>query len=116
MDGLTSEPRTDLRYFQSREELVRYLEQVSGRTFRTREDIRKYLEEISNRKVDDNPVVRDWRMFKNGALLLLLVLGSLQYYFFDVLNQVASLHSVTIFLPVTTPLLKSNLALLSVFV
>ena len=116
MKDPTSEPKIEAGEFRSNEELVRYLEQISGRTFRTREDIHKYVEELSRRKLEDNPVVRGWQMVKSGALIVLLVLATLQYYFLDVLNQISSLQSVTVFVPVTTPLFKSNLALLSAFV
>jgi hypothetical protein len=43
---------------ESREGLIRYLEQLSGRKIRTREDVRTYAEEISTRKDADDRLVR----------------------------------------------------------
>lgn len=116
MGDPVSEPVKDPGDLRSHEELLRYLEQLSGRTLRTHEDIRKYVEELSSRKLDASSAMRGWQMVKTGALIVLLVLATLQYYFLDVLGQIVSLHSVTVFVPVTTPLFKSNLEWLSVFV
>ena len=94
---------------ESREQLIQYLEQVSGRSIRTREDIKAYVEEMSARKAADDPSVRWWQKAKTVMLAVLTVSSLMQYYLMDVLVQVVSLRETTFFVPVSTPAVVKSL-------
>ena len=87
----------------SREELVQYLEQVSGRRLRTRDDIKAYVEEMSSRKAADQPSVLWWQKAKTVTLIGLTVFAFIQYYMMDVMVQIMSLRETTFFVPVSAP-------------
>jgi hypothetical protein len=70
----------------SPEELLRYLEELSGRTLQTREDIRKYVSDRAG-------TVRE------GLLLLVTTFAFLQYYFLDVMVQIEQLPHMVVFVP-----------------
>lgn len=91
----------------SREELIQYLEGVSGRRIRTREDIKAYLDEVAGRKAADDPSVRRWKQAKTITLIGLATFAFLQYYVTDVMTQILSLRETTIFVPVSAPMVKS---------
>jgi hypothetical protein len=88
---------------ESQEELLRYLEQVSGRRIRTRDDIKAYVEEMAARKAADQPSVRWWRKAKTITLIGLTAFAFIQYYMMDVMLQIMSLRETTFFVPVSAP-------------
>ena len=92
---------------ESREELIQYLEQVSGRRIRTREDIKGYLDEVAARKAVDDPSVRRWQQAKTITLIGLATFAFIQYYMMDVMVQIFSLRETTVFVPVSVPTVKS---------
>lgn len=94
---------------ETREELVRHLEKLTGRTFKTREDIQAYVREVGERKAADQPSVRRWLNAKRVTLAVLLVFGVLQYYILDVMLEIASMRTTVFFVPATTRMLKSML-------
>jgi len=95
----------------SREELVQYLEQLSGRSIRTREDIKAYVDEMSARRAADQPSVRWWQKAKTITLVALAAFAFIQYYMLDVMVQIMALRENTFFVPVSlpAPLQKSSL-------
>ena len=92
---------------ESRQELIEYLEQVSGRRIRTREDIKAYLDEVAARKAADEPSVRRWQQAKTITLIGLATFAFVQYYMMDVMVQILSLRETTVFVPVSAPMVKS---------
>jgi hypothetical protein len=99
---------------ESREELLRHLEDLTGRSFRTRDDVRQYVGESKAR--GDSMVTgmaTVWRTVKQTALLALLVLAFVQYYLIDVLKEMVSISGVTVFVPVKLRDLRSTLEALS---
>jgi len=92
---------------ESREELIEYLEQVSGRRIRTREDIKGYLDEVAARKAVDDRSVRRWQQAKTITLIGLATFAFIQYYMMDVMVQIFSLRETTVFVPVSVPTVKS---------
>ena len=92
---------------ESREELIKYLEQMSGRSIRTREDIKAYLDEVAARKAADEPSVRRWQQAKTITLIGLATFAFVQYYMVDVMVQILSLRETTVFVPVSVPTVKS---------
>lgn len=82
------------------EELLKYLEKVSGRRLRTRVDIQRYLEEISAPKPVADIKRRNQRIAEQAVLLMFLAFAVLQYYYLDAFTQIYSLRGVTVFVPV----------------
>ena len=87
----------------SREELIQYLEKVSGRSIRTRDDIKAYVEEMAARKAEDQPSVRWWQRAKTIMLVGMMAFAFVQYYMMDVAVQMMSLRENTFFVPVSAP-------------
>ena len=87
----------------SRDELIRHLEQASGRSLRTREDIKAYVEEMAVRKAADQPSVRWWQKVKTVTLIALASFAFVQYYAMDVMTQIMALRENTYFVPVSAP-------------
>ena len=92
---------------ETREELIQYLEKLTGRTLRTREDIQAYVREVSARKAAHDPSVRRWLKLKRVTLVALLAFGVIQYYILDVLLEIVSMRTTTFFVPASAPVLKS---------
>ena len=65
------------------------------RQLQTREDVRRYLEEMSDRSPFSSRATRFWYTAKQGMWLLLLVAAFLQYYFLDILVQIDSMPGIT---------------------
>ena len=97
---------------ETREELLRHFEQLTGRSLRTRADVEAYVREASARKASDLPGVRRWLKVKRVTLLALLAFGVMQYYILDVLLEIVSMRSTTYFVPVSPPIVKSMLDML----
>lgn len=101
-----SEPQAE-----TREELLQYLEKLTGWTFRTRADVQAYVRELAERKATEERSGRGWLNAKQITFGALLVFGVLQYYMFDVLLDIASMRSTVFFVPATTRVLTSMLNL-----
>ena len=85
---------------ESGADLVRCLEEVSGKRIRTREDVQRYLEEISAKRPESGAAVRLWQTLKQGTWLLLLAAAFLQYYLIDILLKIDSLPEIRVNVPV----------------
>jgi hypothetical protein len=100
-----SEPQSE-----TREELVQYLEQLTGRTLKTREDIRSYVSEVAARRALEQPSVQRWLKIKRVTLVGLLAFGVMQYYILDVLVEIVSMRTMTFFVPASAPLVLKSMA------
>lgn len=98
---------------ETREELVRHLEKLTGRTLKTREDIQAYVREVAARKAHDQPSVRRWLKAKQVTLGALFAFGVIQYYALDVMLEIVSLRATTFFIPASARVIKSMLATLT---
>ena len=88
---------------ESRDELLRELEQLTGHSFHSREDVHKFIAEMDARSAArQKRSASDWRAAKSTTLLVLLVLAFVQFYIVDALLQTASLREMTFFVPVKT--------------
>lgn len=102
---------------ESREELLKHLEDLTGRSFRTREDVRNFVAAaVAQEKEKQTRLARRWRAVKHSTLLLFLVLSFVQYYLMDTLLQIMSLHELTVFVPVTARDVRSALLIVAAFV
>jgi hypothetical protein len=80
----------------SREDLLHYLEEISGRSIRTRADVEQYVEQMSAAKAKES-AARRWQVAKTAVLLILVTAAALQYYLLDIMLQMASLRHITFF-------------------
>ena len=93
---------------ERREELLRHLEELTGRSFHSRDDVRRYVDEM--RQQEFELLARKgqmWRTVKQSALLALFVVAFLQYYLVDTLVQISTLQQVQVFVPVRAVFTKS---------
>lgn len=81
----------------AREDLVRHLEELTGRQIRTREDVEVVLKEAAARDPASEASARRWNVAKSITLFVLLGLAGVQYYLLDVFVQIASLPRLTVF-------------------
>lgn len=96
------------RLIGSHEELIRYLEQMSGRQIRTREHVRSLMQEDWVPQADAERSRRR-QSVKRAVLALLFTFAALQYYFLDVSLQILSLRELTHLTPTATNLVTSML-------
>jgi hypothetical protein len=85
---------------ESSEDVLKYLEQLTGRELRSREAVDGYLKELAKDEIERTRVATGRRIVREALLLGLLSAAYLHYYYWDVSLQIASLHQVRIFVPV----------------
>jgi hypothetical protein len=98
----------------SREALVEYLEQLSGRSIRSRADLEAYLNELKSRTAAARAgrPARAWSAAKHAALAAGLLIAVLQYYLMDIYVQIESMQRVQFLNPDSPALQKSALEVL----
>jgi hypothetical protein len=98
----------------SREALVQYLEQLSGRSIRSRAELEAYLDELKSRAAAPRTgrPARAWAAAKHAALAAGLLIAVLQYYLMDVYVQIESMQRVQFLNPDAPVLQKSALEVL----
>ena len=77
-------------------------ERTAGRIFESIEDLLRYVKQKSAPSNQARPVVAPHALFRQSLALSALVGAYLQYYFLEVNLQIASMHSLTVFVPVTS--------------
>ena len=87
---------------ESRETLLRYLEELSGRRLASRSDVRALLQEKQTLRPEQLTSVRRWRNAKRATIGALLGFAVLQYHLMDVFLEIMSLRETTYFVPVAT--------------
>jgi hypothetical protein len=90
---------------EPREELLRYLEQVSGRSLRTRAELDAYLQELKAKAQQAAPsrAERRWTIARHATLGVGLLLAALQYYLIDIYVQILSMQRLQFLNPEATP-------------
>jgi hypothetical protein len=84
--------------FNSPSSLHRYLEELAGRKLPTHADVLAFLKEVAGSEPRENRQRELRRMVRELALLGLLALSYLQYYYWDVQLQIAALNSVHVYI------------------
>ena len=83
------------------QDLLRHLEEVTGRQFRTRDDVTRYVKEAAlEKQAALERSASKWRTAKQTVLLASLALAFIQYYLIDTLYQIVNLNQITVFVPV----------------
>lgn len=80
-------------------ELLAYLEQLAARKLRSREDIRAYFYSLQADEAERRHADQRRRVRREGVFLVVLVAAAMQYYYWDVSLQIASLQKVHYFVP-----------------
>jgi hypothetical protein len=98
----------------SREALLQYLEQLSGRSIRTRAELDDYLNELEARAQAAQPrrAGRRWSIAKHATLGVGLLIALLQYYLIDIYVQIETLQHVRFLSPDAPVLQKSAIEVL----
>ena len=92
---------------ESREELLEYLEKLTGRTLKTRADIAAYVREVAARSAADTPSVQRWTKVKKITLIALFAFALIQYYILEVMLEIATMRTTTYFVPARAQIQKS---------
>lgn len=94
----------------SPEDLVRYLEGLTERKFRSCEDLLRLFQDFMEENAEAIRAATRRRIVREALLLGALAAAYLHYYYWEVELQIASLHAVKVFVPVTprTPLLRTQ--------
>ena len=101
-----------VRQANSRTELIRALEELSGRSIRSRADAHNYVRQIRAATLA-SPSRTGWTFARRTVLATGLLLSFLQYYLIDVYVQIISMPSITFLAaPSNPPLQRSMLELL----
>ncbi len=96
----TAEPTT------SAEELIEYLQALTGRQFRSREDVLRLLKDVWEEDAEAARIATRHQVVREGILLGALAASYLHYYYWDVELQIAALPTMQVFVP--APPLKSH--------
>ena len=101
----------------SREELLRHLDQLAGRSIRTRAELEAYLDELKARgePAPVKPLDRRWAIAKQAVLGFGLLIAVLQYYLIDIYVEIASMQRVQFLNPADSALIRSSVQVLRHF-
>ena len=95
---------------ESHEDMLRFLEQISGRRLRTRGEREAYLSEVRSKAQSAQPggTRRGWAIAKHATLAVGLLIAVLQYYLIDIYVQILSLQRVQYLTPEALPALRRS--------
>ena len=101
----------------SREELLRHLDQLAGRSIRTRAELEAYLDELKARgePAPVKPLDRRWAIAKQAVLGFGLLIAVLQYYLIDIYVEILSMQRVQFINPADSSLRRSALEAIRYF-
>ena len=85
----------------SGDDLINYLEELTGRKLTSREDINDVFKQIQTEEAGKNRAATRQRIIRETLLLGCLLASYLHYYYWDVSLQIASLHETQVFVPVS---------------
>jgi len=95
-----AEPPTDSdQTYNSPASLHRYLEELAGRKLQSHAEALEFLREVSGTQPVNHAARERRRMVRELALLALLAVSYLHYYYWEVQLQIAALGSVRTFIP-----------------
>ena len=86
----------------SSDDLVRYLEELTGRKFTSRNDIRSYVDELAERERESSRIHARRQVVRDTVLLVCLLSAFIQYHFLDISLQISRLPSTVVFVPAQT--------------
>jgi hypothetical protein len=92
--------------YNSPASLHRYLEELAGRPLRSHAEVLNYLAEVAGGQPQGHYMNERRRMVRELALIGMLAVSYLHYYYWEVQLQIAGLSSARVFIPVAPPPLK----------
>ena len=84
----------------SSDDLINYLEELTGRKYTSREDIHRFLQQLWTEEIEKERAATRRRVARETLLLGSLLAAYLHYYYWDVKLQIVSLHQVQVLVPV----------------
>ena len=91
---LLQHPEVSLQVIRN---LIR-LARGANESARTREHLRKYVEELKAEKVKEPESIKHWLAAKRWALIALLIVAALVFYFADVFVEMLQIQGVSVFI------------------
>jgi hypothetical protein len=85
---------------ESSEDMLKYLEQLTGRELRSRQAIDGYLMELATDELEKTRAATGNRIVREALMVGLLSAAYPHYYYWDVSLQIASLAQLKVFVPV----------------
>ena len=85
--------------YNSPASLHKYLEELAHRKLQTHAEVLDYLREVAGSQPAAHAARERRRMVREIALLVLLAISYLHYYYWEVQLQIAALNSVSTFIP-----------------
>jgi hypothetical protein len=85
--------------YNSPASLHRYLEELAGRRLSTHTEVREFLREVAGTQPAAHRERERRRMVREVALLFLLALSYLHFYYWEVQLEIVALNSVRTFIP-----------------
>ena len=85
--------------YNSPSSLHRYLEELAGHKLQSHAEVLQFLKEVAGSRPEAHATRERRRLVREMALLLVLALSYLHYYYWDVQLQIAGLRSVNVFIP-----------------
>jgi len=85
--------------YNSPASLHRYVEQLAGRKLQTHGDVLEFLKEVAGRQPQGYREHERRRMVREVALIVLLALSYLHFYYWEVQLEIAALNSVKVVVP-----------------
>lgn len=85
--------------YNSPASLHRYLEELAGRRLGSHAEVREFLREVAGTQPFAHRERERRRMVREVALLFLLALSYLHFYYWEVQLEIAALNSVRTFIP-----------------
>jgi hypothetical protein len=85
--------------FNSPASLHRYLEELAGRKLQTHAEVLAFLKEVAGGQPAGHREHERRRMVREVALIILLAVSYLHFYYWEVQLQIAALKGVTVLVP-----------------
>ena len=92
--------------YNSPASLHRYLEELAGKPLGSHAEVLNYLGEVAGAQPQTHYMRERRRMVRELALIGLLALSYLHFYYWDVQLQIAALNSARVFVPMAPQPLK----------
>ncbi len=87
--------------YNSPASLHRYLEELAGRKLQTHAEVLEFLKEVAGSQPHGYREHERRRMVREVALIVLLALSYLHFYYWEVQLEIAALNSVKVVIPAT---------------
>ena len=84
----------------SAEDLIRYLETLTGRQYRSRKDVLQLLTDFWREDVEAARIAMRKRVTREALLLGVLAASYLHYYYWEVELKISAIPTIQVFVPV----------------